>query len=244
MREHKQGFQHSQTGRKNRDNLYELLKSDRTVYVYARISETTPLLGIRAVNLYSAEEEAAAEVFAPRWNRAVFASARGRAANLDNRDRNSASRSKVGIDDGPLVLAGIDCSRIVHAALLRSFYLSLGAKDQHRLSEIISWLRSASTSVHLELKIVRGYSGMPSGFNGLPTLVVAELDDAGRAKHNAWVARIPLKGDEATPFLVLMPKRKLNSLIRDSSKISIRPEYFVLRDIDDFLSSPNSYVQE
>jgi len=243
MREHKHGFQHSQTGQKNRANILELLRDGRRIFVYARIAQSMALLGVNSVNLYSAEEEAAAEAFAPQWNRAVFASARSRAARHQSEDRDFASESVIGVEEGLLTLAGVDCSQILHASMLRSFYYSLDAEHQHRLSKIIDWLRTASTSSELELKIVRGYSGMPSGFNGVPTLVIAELDDSGRAKHNAWVARIPLKGDESVPFFVLLPKRKLNPSIQESSNVSVRAKYFVVRNIEDFLNGPSKYVQ-
>lgn len=70
LKEHKNGFINSNTGKKNKVKIIEKLKTS-VIYVYTRICPIQEVFGVN-VSTYSMEEEAFCIAYDPLWNRQRF----------------------------------------------------------------------------------------------------------------------------------------------------------------------------
>jgi hypothetical protein len=113
--------------------------------------------------------------------------------------------------------------------------------DFERFKKLLAWARSGSGLTVVEKK-VRGYTNQPSGLNGIPMVVFAELGSSGRALPNKWICRIPLKLKKSKKIAITLPIRLLNKNI-DQQKIEIgKDANFKPIDIDEFIEAPTTYV--
>jgi hypothetical protein len=245
MRQHVNGLRSTKdtVGRKNRTLIEELLAGGRRLFVYARLSQTATLLGVSAVSLVSAEEEAASELLSPIWNRAVFATERLR-LNIATEHRSQLGPAGIhsGIDATlPFHIGEWDYSSLSRADILHGFVEGLDASERARFLQLIQWLLSLSDSEGTEASVIGSYSGLRGGYSGIPTLLIAKRGNNQKARRHSWIARIPMRAELAAPLTVFLPARvQAASISPDCIAISVG--CFRPIDLDRFLSEPSSYT--
>lgn len=248
MRQHETGLRApaaGSTGYKNRQLIDDVFSREQSLAVFARVSETATLLGVKGVSLVSAEEEAIAGLLNPTWNRAVFATARmKRQVSRKNQAPVNTSSNEGGGQPrgGRLRVGGWDFSGMRRAELLADFVESLGSQDAVRMERLIHWLLQLQVAAGAEAVIVRAYSGQPPGYSGVATLLVARLSKSGRAKRHQWVARIPLRCDARFPLTVVLPMTSSNAPECGDAITLGREACFRPNELDHFLGSPHLYT--
>ena len=113
--------------------------------------------------------------------------------------------------------------------------------NYERFKKLLAWARTHSELAVVE-KTVGGYTNQPSGLNGVPMVVFAELGNAGKALPNKWICRIPLKAKKSKKISITLPTRLLKKNI-DQTKIEMGIDTnFKPTDIDEFIEVPNAFV--
>ena len=247
LRQHEVGFRHSSAGRKNLERINALLGDGRQLLVYARKAGSATLLGIGKVNLYSAEEEAAAELFQPTWNRADFATSRQKAqvagkAPMGTRATKPREAADLPSDDRSLSIGTVDFTGMLGGERLRGFQQGLETRDKTRLSQLLSWAVCLHDAKGAEIKLVGRYVNQPAGYNGVATLLVSRIGEKGRALPKAWVLRIPLRCDKAFPLTVTLPLATRAASVDEGAISRGKGECFRPLDLDAFLRDPGHYT--
>lgn len=231
LRQHEGGFENSGAGRKNYALIMEALKSDRSVQIYGRISDSVEVLG-QTISMYSAEEEALCDRFSPEWNRAQFAKGSKTTRKIPSY---KSSTAKTNLKD-------VDFSRLARGKDVLDLIDSLKSEEKSRFAELLAWCFAIEEKYGLEQKVVEGYTNQPSGCNSVPMLLFANFGKAGMAEKNSWRIRIPLQSSEKQGLTVVLPSHYMakglnNDLIEKGKHENFRPI-----DLEDFLKNPANYV--
>jgi hypothetical protein len=235
LREHEGGFKNSGTGKKNFELIQGVLKSDKPVHIYSRVSDQVNILG-QKVSLYSAEEEALCDRFSPEWNRAQFA-----AGTKVGKKRTTSKPRKTQVEE---VSAGeIDFSALPRGNEVVDFMNSLGNKERNQLAQLLAWAFRIEGKLELEQKIVFGYTGQPTGCNGVPMLVFANFGKGGKAKKDSWKIRIPLQRTDKQGLTVVLPKAYMSKSLGEKFVEAGKEDNFRPLAIEDFLKKPSKYVK-
>lgn len=235
LREHEGGFKNSGAGKKNFELIQEVLKSDKPVHIYSRVSDQANILG-QNVSLYSAEEEALCDRFSPEWNRAQFATG----AKVGKKTMSSKPR-KTQVEE---VSAGeINFSALPRGEEVFDFMNSLGDTERNQLAQLLAWAFQIEEKLELEQKIVFGYTGQPTGCNGVPMLIFANFGKGGKAKEHSWKIRIPLQRTDTQGLTVVLPKAYMSNGLGEQFVAVGKRNNFRPLDIEDFLKTPSKYVK-
>lgn len=234
LRQHEGGFKNSGAGRKNYALIMEVLKSDRSVQIYGRISDSVEVLG-QTISMYSAEEEALCDRFSPEWNRAQFA------IGSKNTQKSSSSKSP-SQKPREIDLKTIDFSGLSRGEEMVNLLDSITPAEKKQFLSLLAWCFEIEEKYGLEQKIVEGYANQPSGCNNVRMMLFANFGNAGKAKPNSWKIRIPLQRSEKQGLTVVLPTRYMatglsNDLIDKGKHDNFRP-----LDLEDFLKRPSKYV--
>lgn len=193
LREHRGGFVNSGTGRENRRLISEWTATGRRIMVFSRVSAIHEIFGV-SVSIYSTEEQALCERFVPRWNRAVFP--RAAAAQTVRPIEAQAQVLGQAVAPQPDFVPLFD--QMAFGDDVAAFYNSLPAERQVQFAHLLDLLQQRDPTAGY--KIVRGYTGQPSGYDGKPMLVFGRITPGGLAKDA--VGRIPLVDDERNPLTI------------------------------------------
>ena len=238
--QHEGGFKNSDTGRKNQELIRQVLSTGTPVLIYSRISDRLSILG-QEIPVYSAEEEALCERFSPEWNRAQFA--------VGAKRGNKASRPPISSEGNTAMtpvtghLSDYDFSRLARADEIYSFVESISQEDRDQLARLLDWAFDIQQQYRLEQKVVLRFSDHPPGYNNIPMLVFARFGDAGKAKSNSWMVRIPLRSDDKYPLTVILPERLKSARVRINAIVDGNKDNFRPLDLADFLAGPSNYVR-
>lgn len=246
MRQHENGMRSLKdtVGQKNRRLIDALLADGRQMFVYARVSGATTILGVNQVSLVSAEEEAAAELLAPAWNRAVFATARLRRQvdlPLPPKPTRKPPTEATSVPER-FRIGTWDFSALTRADVFADFCEGLGDAERRGLVRLITWVGQLQVAKGAEATMIRRYSGLPTGYSGVPTVLIAVLGQQGRAKRHSWIARIPLRSDTTYPLTVVLPQEScvpgLSEDLIARSEGCFRP-----LELEHFLQDPSKYTK-
>lgn len=237
LRQHRGGFSKSAPGQKNLENIKNLLGQGRRLLVYARKAGTQEILGA-AINLYSAEEEAIHELYHPSWNRAQFAGG-SRRMKTEAQKAEAASTSS---DETLGICGDIDFTDVLRGEMMAEFYRGLDAANQDRLCRLLRWALCLQASTKADMKVVLKYTNQPSGYNGIPTFLLAEFGAKGKAKKDGWVLRIPLRCDDKYPLTVTLPSRTMGTQVQLHQISEGKHTNFRPLDLIDFLNRPDHYT--
>jgi hypothetical protein len=189
------------------------------------------------VSLYSTEEEALCARFMPRWNRAAFP----RAAEAELPAvvpagvpaANGALPAPADIvEAGPIFdFAGGD--------EVAAFFGALPADQRAQFAQLVTLIELRDPAAGQ--KVVRGYTGQPSGYNGKPTLTFGRIGNRGRAMSPS--GRIPLVAGPDQELTVTFPETARNpdldaALIASGPSGAWRP-----LDLVHFLMHPGQYLR-
>lgn len=107
--------------------------------------------------------------------------------------------------------------------------------------QLLAWARSLNRRPNVQEKTVAGYGKQPAGYNGMPMVVFAEINSAGRVKPNAWLCRIPLDCGDTRPMTIVLNAANRGPV--DDDEITCgQDRNFRPNDIDDFLRRPGHYT--
>lgn len=241
LRQHEGGFRSKGPGKKNLSKILDLFKVDRSLVVYARKSERVEILCVEGVNLYSVEEEAVCEILQPKWNRAKFATRRQNGRSNTPVETPPETTEQTG-DDRNFAVGPVHFSDLPHAELLHDFMESIADQDKARVLKVLDWVQGLAATRRAKIKIVRGYTNQPQGYNAVATLLVAPEDRTGRARPNEWVMRLPLRSDEVYPLTVTLPLRTRATTVGDHEICQGRDTNFRPLDLDAFLANPAHFT--
>lgn len=193
LREHRGGFVNSGTGRENRRLISEWIATGRSIMVFSRVAAVHEIFGVH-VSAYSTEEQALCERFVPRWNRAVFPRAAFAHAVLpmEAMAQVPGHRAAYQPDFVPLF------DQMAFGDEVAAFCNSLPPEKQAQFARLLDLLQQRDPTAGY--KIVKGYTGQPSGYDGKPMLVFGKITAAGLAKDA--IGRIPLVDDERSPLTI------------------------------------------
>ena len=217
-----------------------MLSTKAPVLIYSRISDRLSILG-QVIPIYSAEEEALCERLSPEWNRAQFA--------VGAKERNKANRLPISNESTTAMtpmteqLSNFDFSRLARADEIYSFIESIGQDDRAQLARLLDWAFNVQQQYGLEQKVVLRFSDHPPGYNNIPMLVFAQFGDAGKAKSNSWMVRIPLRSDDKYPLTVILPERLKSAKIGKNAIVDGKKGNYRPLDLEDFLADPSTYVR-
>lgn len=236
LRQHCGGFLNSGTGRKNRALIADWIASGRKIMVFARVSATHEVFGTQ-VSLYSTEEAALCDLLVPRWNRATFP----RTAETPRTEETRAVQQipNVAADAVPQVVDPIAVNGMGAEDEINVFYETLSEEKQVLFTQLCALVGGRDPIAGQ--KIVRGYSGMPRGYDATPMLVFGRISRAGLAMDA--LGRIPLVDEENSPLTVIFrDSDRANNV--DEALISVgangcwRP-----LDVSHFLQHPIAYLR-
>jgi hypothetical protein len=227
MIQHAGGFKNSITGKENRRLILELLKSNKSIQVYARQSKTIELFGA-VVSLYSAEEEAMCEAYSPLWNRAKFPA--------------SQLKSKKASKD-TIVDQYLNNINLFNGFALKDHIDSLEKDDKAKFVNLLMLLDEAVNNTEIEQKIIRGYSQQPKGYSRIPMLVYCKRSKSGKALSKGWYFRVPLVLTESQPMTVFINKQALNADCSEELLYSY-DNFYIPKDFDHFLSDAHHYIKK
>lgn len=244
LKQHQGGFTHSQTGRNNRRLITEWLADGRTIEVYRRVSAVQNVLG-QDISLYSSEEQALCERFSPLWNRAVF-------------PKTSHKKLVKSVPSaGPVALKVAAAEEVTLSAVNASQQTDVDFNDIPFGDEVAAFLDSLDTekrSQFLRLgellqsrepaagqKIVGGYTGQPTGYEGKPLYVFGIIGKGGVARRRpGW---IPLIDTEKAPLTVIFPPNAQASNIDPTWISEGKTGDWRPRDLGHFLENPDMYLK-
>ena len=231
LQQHRGGFVHSGTGRRNCALIIDWLRSGRSIAVFTRIAATTEMFGVH-VSLYSSEEEALCEVFEPPWNRASFPGSK--------KDK-AVTQVDQAIPENLPQATETDLMQLAHGDEIATFLDSL-SEDNRTLFQHLTGLVEQRFPGQAQ-KIIKGYTNQPPGYNNKPMLLFSNVGPAGRALPKRWVARIPLLDERQAPLTILFPTSAKRDdlrpeLISEGKHGAWRP-----LDIAVFLNDPDSYLR-
>jgi hypothetical protein len=115
-------------------------------------------------------------------------------------------------------------------------------EDFDKFEQLLNWARSQSEISVVE-KIVGKYTNQPSGLNGTPMVVFAELGSSGKALPHKWICRIPLKRTKSQKMSIVLPTRLLKWNIDQAQIETGKDANFKPKNIDQFIASPNLFLQ-
>jgi hypothetical protein len=247
LRQHQGGFVNSQAGRDNRRLITELMDSGRKMVVYRRVSDVHNVLGYK-ISLYSSEEQALCERFSPLWNRARFPQVNSDnknlapSRNLLSQPSNQEELEIVPAPNSPQQIPqmqDIDFSDLAFGDEVSIFLDSLDAKKRGQFIQLVSLLQNREPQAGQ--KIVRGYAGQPSGYNGKPLYVFGFMGNDDRARNRpGW---IPLLDTVKSPLTVIFPP-KVKCPDIDSSLVSVgRTGDWCPLDLSHFLANTHLYLR-
>lgn len=216
--QHQSGFTHSGTGRDNRRLIAEWLATGRSIEAHRRVSAVHTLLG-QEVSLYSAEEQALCERYAPRWNRARFPQVQrnGMEPPVLNAQTGSdeISTTFVTVPAEPAHAVEVDFSQFPQSDEIAAFIGSLEDSKRAQFLSLCALLQRLDPEA--EQKLVGGYAGQPRGYDGKPLYVFGHIGNDGRARRRlGW---IPLTDTGTAPLTVIFPA-KARKLDVDTALIS------------------------
>jgi hypothetical protein len=231
LQQHRSGFVHSGSGRSNCALIADWLRGGRSIAVFTRIASTSEMFGVR-VSLYSSEEEALCDAFAPRWNRASFPGAK--TTKVEPQAIQTVPQAM------PQFVAA-DVTHLAHGDEIAAFLDSLSDEKRSLFQQLAGLVEQRFPDK--AQKLVRGYSNQPTGYNNTPMLVFADIGSSGRAVGNGWVARIPLVDETRAPLTILFPSsaKRLDldpTVISEGQHGAWRP-----LDIAAFLHAPDIYLR-
>jgi hypothetical protein len=239
--QHQSGFTHSGTGRDNRRLIAEWLATGRSIEVHRRVSAVHTLLG-QKVSLYSAEEQALCECYAPRWNRARFPQVQhnGMVPPVLNAQTGSdeISTTFVTVPAEPAHAVEVDFSQLPQSDEIAAFIDSLDESKRAHFLSLCALLQRLEPEAGQ--KLVGGYSRQPSGYDGKPLYVFGHIGRDGNARRRpGW---IPLTDTLMAPLTVIFPAkaRKLDvdaALISEGSTGDWRP-----LNLSHFLGNVEQYL--
>ena len=233
LRQHEGGFK-SGTGRKNYDLINTVLSSGKEIFIYQRVSDLVEILG-QKISIYSSEEEALCDRFAPVWNRAQFA----KGSRVLSKSKKSKKEKVV---ESQIERTDLDCTNLVRGSEVINFINSLDDDNNRRFDKLMSWALGIEGKYDLQQKIILGYTNQPVGCNGVPMLVFAEFGKAGKAKPNSWKIRIPLRVIDDNSLSIVLPTGILTNGLNERLITIGKHDNFRPIDIDDFLKNPSKYV--
>ena len=112
------------------------------------------------------------------------------------------------------------------------------SEPHHSLSlRLLAWCSEIAIAEGCRSEIVYGYTGMPSGYAGVPQLIFAEFHESGRAVANSRLFSIPLRCDYKYPLTIVFPSRF------DTGRVDVdrSDEAFRPLSLDGFLSNPDAF---
>jgi hypothetical protein len=208
MRAHQRGFTHSGTGRENGRLITAWLAQGRSIVVHARPSAMQLILGTE-ISMYSAEEHALCERFAPLWNRAKFPSAGERPGRKATKRTTAppievAAEQPVGrrveetmpLEAEDVGRIEVDFSDLAGGDLATAFNDWLDDADQRRFVQLIQLLQQRNLPLGSQ-KITHGYGGQPpgnlvTGYTMVPVLVFGVIVGNTRPQARQRAGWIPL----------------------------------------------------
>lgn len=213
MKQHENGFRHSVTGKANKAYIEHYLGNSQEIFVFTRYAESIKHLGEES-NGYSLEEEIFFKKYRPKWNR----------QNLLGNKLNTKT-----------ILT------LKWPNELREFREELAGSEQKTLDKLLIWAMDVSQQSGCEFRLVRGYSGQPSGYNTKPLLVFAKYKKIALPRSRLF--SIPLIGTTSCPVTILIDRNRAVSPHRTQTlwfagNVSLRP-----RDLADFMTRPNAYFR-
>ena len=224
--QHKSGFKNNKPG-SNSALIFEKLQENK-IFVYGKVADNAMLFGV-TVSRYSIEEEALCELLSPLWNRAAFPNA------------SKGARNELIVNDQHVKLSA-NTSQLNGDTL--TWFESLDHVDQLKFRNIIKYTESVDKLKVIPQKNISGYSGQPPRFNNIPMLAYGKFNNSGRIKPNGWLLRVPkpIDGLGLTLFIpccFMADKVNLSKVLRHGSG---EKEFFYPTDINEFLKSPDQYV--
>lgn len=232
LREHRGGFTNSGTGRENRRLISEWIATGRRIMVFSRVSAIQEVFGTY-VSIYSTEEQALCERFLPRWNRAVFP----RAATTQSCQPVEEQSLEPKAASQPDRIPSFD--QMSFGDEVTAFNNSLPAEKQVQFAHLLDLLQKRDPAAGY--KIVKGYRGQPSGYNGKPMLVFGKITPNGVARDP--VGRIPLVDEERSPLTIIFRASSRGqgldtALFDEGSSGCWRP-----LDLEHFLKNVDAYLR-
>ena len=117
------------------------------------------------------------------------------------------------------------------------FFQGLSEPHHSLLLRLLAWCNEIAIEESCRSKIIDGYTGMPSGYDGIAQLIFAEFHESGRAVANSRLFSIPLRCDQKYPLTVIFPLRfDAGHFDVDRGDRGFRP-----LSLDGFLASPDEY---
>jgi hypothetical protein len=241
MKQHESGFRYSTSGRKNLQSILSLMNENRSLLVYARKSDSAVVLGVKGINMYSAEEEAAYELFHPLWNRAEFSTSRQNASNT-KKEKAILKETKIVEEFETFTIGPVDFTNCARVELLRTFFEGLEEKNKLQFIELLKWTLDLKEKQGTELKIVKGYINQPKGYNNIATLLVSPLTISGRAIHKKWIMRVPLRSDKEYPLTVILPINTLSTAVKNNEISQGEDDCFRPLNLEAFFKNPRYFT--
>ncbi|SER91998.1 hypothetical protein SAMN04244573_04581 [Azotobacter beijerinckii] len=125
------------------------------------------------------------------------------------------------------------------------FFQGLDHQRQMQMCRVLNWGFPLNASQQAKIKVVGGYTGQPKGYNGEPTLLLAELGSSGNAKADQWILRIPLLccDEKNLPLTVTLPGRLVGIGVVETEIARGEDDNFRPLDLEDFLKRPSHYTK-
>lgn len=244
LRQHEGGFVNSRAGRDNRRLITELLAQGRTIEVHCRVSSVQQIFD-RDVSLYSSEEQALCERYAPLWNRAQFPQVQP-PEPMPQPDHVQPAPGGVSVDllaaataQSTTLVPEADFSQAIDGDEITAFVNSLPPEKRAQFFSLCAILqRRAPTAGQ---KLVRGYVNQPRGYNQKPVYVFGDIGRDGRARNR--VGWISLTDSENSPLNIIFPAGALDSKTDRSLVIQEKKEgNWCPKNLQHFLDNFEQYL--
>ena len=112
--------------------------------------------------------------------------------------------------------------------------------DIEKFKELVDFAVKQARYHGVEPKVIRGYTGQPAGYNGVPQIIFGKINEGGNLKPRTRILSIPMPGNANTPVTIIIDPGRKGPRV-DEKSVAYGGNRFRPTDLDDFLENPGHY---